>query len=140
MTNVERVRRKARQKLAEQRGIVRSLLKTREQIVGSLFVRYAECGKKDCACSRGKRHGPYYILSTGPGAQGGSAYLDSIQAGRAHRLVRRNREYRNGLRQLRRVNADLVALLRRYRNEMANRGRSMLGLSAARANRKKSLV
>jgi hypothetical protein len=137
MPNAERVRKQVRQKLADQRRIVRALLKLREQLGGSLFVRYAECGKEGCACRRGERHGPYYVLSMGAGVKGGFAYLDAAQAKRAHRFVHRRREYQHGLRQLRQVNADLVVLLRRYRYEMANLGRSKLGLPTVRIGARK---
>jgi hypothetical protein len=140
MPNAERIRKQVRQMLVDQRRVVRALLRLRAQLGGSLFVRYAECGKEGCACRHGERHGPYYVLSLGPGVADRFAYLDTAQANRARKLVHRNREYQSGLRQLRRINTDLVALLRRYRNEMSNRGRSTIGLRAIRGGRQKSVV
>ena len=64
-------------RLAEQRALVQSLLRLREQLQGSLFARYGECGKEGCVCRRGSKHGPYYVLSTRSGGQGGFAYLEA---------------------------------------------------------------
>ena len=119
-----------RARLAEQRALVGALLRLREQLQGSLFTRYAQCGKEGCACREGRLHGPYYVLSTRSGGAGGFAYLAGTQARRARDLVARHREFKQGLRRLRRVNLQLVELLRRYQGAMTRRGGQRLGLSA----------
>jgi len=35
----------------------------REVLRGSLMERYLTCGKPDCKCARGQRHGPVWYLS-----------------------------------------------------------------------------
>jgi hypothetical protein len=77
MLQAESLRRKIRARLAEQRALVAQLLKLREQLRGSLFVRYGQCGKEGCACRRGRRHGPYYVLSTRSAGRGGFAYVEA---------------------------------------------------------------
>ena len=119
-----------RARLAEQRALVGALLRLREQLQGSLFTRYAQCGKEGCACREGRLHGPYYVLSTRSGGAGGFAYLGGSQARRARDLVARHREFKQGLRRLRRVNLQIVELLRRYQGAMTRRGGQRLGLSA----------
>jgi hypothetical protein len=109
------LRDRIRETLAEQRALVARLLRLREQLAGSLFVRYGTCGKASCACrAEGRRHGPYYVLSTRSGGRGGFAYVDEPTARRARGRVARHREFRAGLARLRLVNEALVALLRRY--------------------------
>src|SRR5258708_25802495 len=63
------IRRRVREKLQEQRDLVEELLHQREQLQGSLFARWAVCGKEGCACREGRKHGPYYVLSTRSGGQ-----------------------------------------------------------------------
>ncbi len=130
MTDPEQIRQKVRARLAEQRVLVRALLRLREQLRGSLFTRYAQCGKEGCVCRQGRLHGPYYVLSTRSGGAGGFAYLAGAQARRARDLVGRHREFKQGLRRLRRVNRELVDLLRRYQQTMTRKGGQRLGLSA----------
>ena len=92
------IRDRIRATLAEQRQLVARLLRLREQLAGSLFVRYGTCGKPACACrTEGRRHGPYYVLSTRSGGEGGFAYVDEGTARKARARVARYREFRAGL-------------------------------------------
>jgi len=125
----EEIRRRVRVKLQEQRELVETLLREREQLQGSLFARWAVCGKEGCACRGGRKHGPYHVLSTRSGGKGGFAYLEDSQAAQARELVKRHRAFRNGMRRLGRVNEQVVALLRRYQAAMARQGRRRVGVA-----------
>jgi hypothetical protein len=125
----EEIRRRVRGRLAEQRKLVRALIAARAQLPGSLFVRYGLCGKEGCACRRGRRHGPYYILSRRSGGKGGFAYLDAARARAARGLVARARGFRSGMRRLQKVNVELLDLLRRYQLGMARRGTQRIGVA-----------
>ncbi len=127
MTAVE-IREKVRARLQEQRHLVEDLLRRREQLAGSLFVRYGVCGKEGCVCRTGRKHGPYYVLSTRSAGRGGFAYLDASQIGEARELVKAYREYRAGMRRLRAVGGQLVSLLRRYQEATTRRGTRRVGL------------
>lgn len=130
----EGLRERIQARLVEQRVLVRSLLKLREQLAGSLFARYGECGKEGCACRQGQKHGPYYVLSTRSGGKGGFTYLEETQAEEVRGLVKSHREYKAGMGRLRKLNADLVVLLKRYQAASARRVGKRLGvLSPGRA-------
>lgn len=133
------IRSRIRGRLAEQSALVRALLRLREQLQGSLFTRYGECGKEVCACRQGRRHGPYYVLSTRSRGKAGFAYLTQAQLERARDLVGRYREFRSGLRRLKRLNLDLVELLRRYQETMSRKGGHRLGLVARSRSKKLDL-
>ena len=124
---LERLRLKTRRLVTEQKALVQTLLRLREHLGGSLIVRWAECGKEGCACQRGDRHGPYYILSNRSGGQGGYTYLQEPQVARARDLVQRHRRFQDGLRRLKRINEGLVVALRRYREAAGRRGLRTLG-------------
>jgi len=126
----EAIRRRVLARLDEQRRLVESLLELREQLPGSLFTRYGLCGKPSCACRQGDRHGPYYVLSTRSGGRGGFAYLESSQVREARSLVSRFRTFRRGLARLRRLNEDLVKLLKRYQAAQSRRGGTRVGVTA----------
>ncbi len=129
MANPEQIRRRVRVQLREQRLLVEMLLRLREQLQGSLFARYGVCGKENCICRQGRKHGPYYVFSTRSGGKGGFSYLKGSRARAAQTLVRRHRAFKEGLRRLKRVNAQLVDLLRRYQEAMAQRGEIRMGLA-----------
>jgi hypothetical protein len=124
------LRQRVRARLQEQRALVEDLLRRREQLAGSLFVRYGVCGKAGCACRTGQKHGPYYVLSTRSGGQGGFAYLAASQMAEARALVKAFREYRAGMRRLRKVSEQIVVLLRRYQDETARQGSRRVGMGA----------
>jgi hypothetical protein len=129
----EQIRGRIRETLAQQRRLVSSLLTLREQLHGSLFVRYGQCGKAGCACqAEGQRHGPYYVLSTRSGGRGSFSYLDAPTAREARQRVARYREFRAGLKGLQRVNGSLVDLLRRYQQAQLKKTVRRLGLPAAK--------
>jgi hypothetical protein len=120
MTSIEQTREQIRRRLQEQRQLTQFLLRQREQLGGSLFIRYGVCGKADCACRNGKGHGPYYVWSTRSGGAGGFIYLSRDEWEKAKDLVARSREFRRGLMRLRRVSAEVTSLLRRYQEKSSN--------------------
>jgi Family of unknown function (DUF6788) len=44
-------------------GLLKLLPPLREVLRGSLTERFLTCGKPDCRCARGERHGPIWYLS-----------------------------------------------------------------------------
>ena len=122
------IRQRVRARLRAQQALVEKLLRRRELLAGSLFMRWGVCGKKGCICQAGQKHGPYYVLSTRSGGQGGFAYLDEQQMAEARTLVRDYREYRRGLKRLRWVNERLLDLLRRYQEATVRRGGRKVGV------------
>jgi hypothetical protein len=122
------IRERVRTRLHEQRELVEELLRRREQLAGSLFVRFGVCGKEGCVCRTGQKHGPYYVLSTRSAGRGGFAYLDPSQVAEARELVRAYREYRAGMRRLRTLGEQIVSLLRRYQEATTRQGTRRVGL------------
>ena len=133
MRGTEELRKRVRIRLGEQRTLVQSLLRQRELLRGSVFARWGECGKEGCACRQGRKHGPYYVLSMRSGGKGAFAYLEGARLDRARSLVERYREFRRGLRRLKKLNLELVDLLHRYQDAMTRKGGQRLGVEAGRA-------
>jgi hypothetical protein len=125
----ETIRERVRARLREQRALVEKLLRRREQLAGSLFMRWGVCGKKGCVCQTGQKHGPYYVLSNRSGGKGAFSYLDAGRMSEARSLVRAHREYRADMRRLRKVNQQVVDLLRRYQAATARRGGRRVGIT-----------
>jgi len=133
MLSSDTLRRRVRERLAEQRALVATLLQLRQQLQGSLFVRYGQCGKEHCVCRQGRGHGPYYVLSGGAGS---FTYVEGADVPRVRRLVDRYRAFRRGFRQLRRLNEELVELLKRYQATSAREGGRGLRLGPVRGQKR----
>src|SRR5271169_6232446 len=130
MRPADDLRRRIQMRVAAQRTLVRSLLEQREQLQGSLFARYGECGKETCACRRGHKHGPYYVLSVRSGGKGAFSYLEGSRLKQARSLVERYKTFRRGLKRLRTLNLEIVDLLRRYQAEMTRKAGRRLGVTS----------
>jgi len=130
MPTPETLRRRIEARLGEQRRLVTQLLELREQLPGSLFARYGRCGKSTCACSDGRGHGPYYVLSNRSGGRGTFTYIGKGQITKTRELVHRYKRFRTGLERLHSLNEDLVKLLRKYQQHSAARASQTLSSRA----------
>ena len=64
----------------ERRDLLREMSKLALMMRGSFFQRYSTCSRPDCACHRGKRHGPRcYVAVTQEKIQK-QHYVPNVQA------------------------------------------------------------
>jgi Family of unknown function (DUF6788) len=122
MTRTAALRKRVQAYLVEQRELVRTLLKLRAQLQGSVFSRYGECGKQGCACQTGEKHGPYYVLSSRSAGKGTFVYLDGERVDEVKDLVKQSRAFRQGMARLRKLNQELVVALKSYQKATARTG------------------
>jgi hypothetical protein len=127
MTRAAALRKRVQAYLVEQRELVRTLLKLRAQLTGSVFARYGECGKAGCACQAGEKHGPYYVLSSRSAGKGTFVYLDGERVDEVKDLVHQSRAFRQGMARLRKLNQELVVALKSYQKATARTGVRRLG-------------
>ena len=132
--STSQLRKRIQVQLREQRSLTQSLLALREQIRGSLFVRYGKCGKAECGCRLGRGHGPYYVFSSGSRGRGAFAYLAEQDVDVAKQLIDRSRSFQKTMRRLKKVNDELVILLRRYQAEAGRVGARRLGIAVVAKN------
>jgi hypothetical protein len=122
MADLVRLERGIRVSLTEHESLVDALLQEREQIRGSLFSRFAVCGKPNCACAQGEKHGPYYVLSNRSGGEGAFIYLKEEQVSRVRELVDRHRRFKKGLKRLKGLSSRLHTLFEQYEATAARAG------------------
>ncbi|MBK5256473.1 MAG: hypothetical protein JJE39_10605 [Vicinamibacteria bacterium] len=128
MTDLVQLEQGIRDRLIEHESLVDALLQEREQIRGSLFSRFAACGKSNCACAQGEKHGPYYVLSNRSGGEGTFIYLKEDQVGRVRELVNRHRRFRKGLKRLKGLSTRLHALFEKYESSATLAGFRQAGI------------
>ena len=122
MADLVRLERGIRVSLTEHESLVDALLQEREQIRGSLFARFAVCGKANCACAQGDKHGPYYVLSNRSQGEGVFIYLKDEQVSRVKELVDRHRRFKKGLKRLKGLSLKLHSLFEQYETTAARAG------------------
>jgi len=81
-----------------------------EAIRASVVERYGTCGKPNCACHQGRRHGPYYYLTQclAPGRM--QTFLLKTEAGQqaARAATAAFTEFYEGLEELSQINTELL--------------------------------
>jgi hypothetical protein len=129
MADLVRLEKGIRDRLIEHESLVDALLQEREQIRGSLFSRFAVCGKAGCCCAQGEKHGPYYVLSNRSAGEGGFVYLKGEQVSRVRELVDRHRRFKKGLKRLKGLSDRLHDLFVRYESSATAAGSRQAGLN-----------
>lgn len=130
MADLVRLEKGIRNRLSEQESLVTALLQEREQIRGSLFSRFAVCGKETCACAQGQKHGPYYVLSNRSSGVGSFVYLKEDQVSRVRELVNRHRRFKKGLKRLKGLSSKLHEMFARYETSAAQAGSRQAGMAS----------
>jgi hypothetical protein len=128
MADLFRLEKGIRDRLTEHESLVLALLSEREQIKGSLFSRFAVCGKLNCACAQGEKHGPYYVLSNRSGGEGAFVYLKDDQVSRVRELVNRHRRFKKGLKKLKGLSSKLHEMFERYETSATLAGSRQAGM------------
>jgi hypothetical protein len=66
LAKIFNLRRKPTLALRQRRqGLLRSLKIPPDLLRASFVERFTTCGKPNCCCARGERHGPFYYLAVG---------------------------------------------------------------------------
>ena len=128
MADLFRLEQGIRVSLLKHDSLVDALLQERTQIRGSLFSRFAMCGKANCACAQGEKHGPYYVLSNRSGGEGAFVYLKQEQVSRVRELVNRHRRFKKGLKRLKGLSSKLHVLFEKYESSAARAGSRQVDL------------
>lgn len=93
-----------------------SLLDLKDLFAASLSVVYRSCGKKTCACARGKPHGPYFFLSIQSAGRNDRYHVSGEAAERMKPALERYRRFLLALRRLRSLDREIETLVRRLQS------------------------
>ncbi len=85
---------------------------------GSLARLYVRCGREDCRCAQGRKHGPYLYVSIFEGRRSKSVYVPQRLEAQVRRWVQNGQAVQRDMLEITRLNAEL---LRRAREADAKR-------------------
>lgn len=115
--HLSRLRQKVLQSRQMRGKYIENLLHPKPMIIGSLYEVYKTCGKPNCSCKKGKRHGPFPMLSV------------SISGKRSTKMVRKEdlpavkekagayQSFQQGLAKVRKLNKAIDTLLEEIKSE-----------------------
>ncbi len=69
------------------RGQLPDRVRLPPMLAGSLVEQYVTCGKPNCRCSRGQKHGPLYYLYWKERGQSRSLYVPRDKVGELRRQI-----------------------------------------------------
>jgi len=103
-------------------GLTKLLPPLREILRGSLMERYLTCGKPDCKCARGERHGPVWYLSVSlDQARRTGSTVPSHQVEQVRRWIENYHGVKDRLEKISDINRELLRRekgLKRHRNKV----------------------
>jgi len=91
-------------------AVLRQLAVPPDLLRGSYVQRFTTCGKSNCCCAQGQRHGPFYYLvsNLAPGHVLKFLLKQSPQQAAAQQAVHHYQRHWEGLEELSQINAELL--------------------------------
>lgn len=111
MARIHSFRRKSTLALRQHRQTLVHLLKVPpDSIRGSVVERFGTCGKSNCACHSGSKHGPYYYLTQCIAVGHVRKFLlkQEVVQKRARQAVKAFSDFYDLLEELSQINAELL--------------------------------
>jgi len=111
MARVYPLRRKSTLALRQRKAaLVRRLALPPQLIRASVVERFGTCGKSNCACHQGQKHGPYYYLTQclAPGRMQKFLLKSPEAQQRARGATEAFNQFYEGLEELSQINTELL--------------------------------
>ncbi len=111
MAKIYRLRRTSTLALRQRKAaLLRQLAIPPHLLRGSYVERFTTCGKANCACAQGQKHGPFYYLVSGLAAGHVLKFLLKTPAQRhdGEQAVMAYQQLWEGLEELSQINAELL--------------------------------
>ena len=94
-----------------------SLLQGKSMIHGLPHFIYRKCGKKNCKCAKGNRHGPYAALSINKNGKQRIAIIRKSDTYPVMKEAKRYRYFQETLSKIRKINREIDTLLEKVKVE-----------------------
>ena len=111
MAKIFKLRRTSTLALRQRKAaLLRQLTVPADLLRASFVERFTTCGKPNCACAQGQRHGPFYYLTSNlaPGHILKFLLKDPARQQAAQQAVRHYQIHWEGLEELSQINAELL--------------------------------
>ena len=107
---------KIRQRIS-QLGSARKILETKIMNTGSLvkasyYERFIVCGKPNCKCARGEKHGPVPWVTAGKGKGIVSTSVPAENVPQVKEMVQSYKDFRNAQKEIKKINAEIDKLIK----------------------------
>ena len=106
---------KIRQRIS-QLGSTRKILETKIMNTGSMvkasyYERFIVCGKPNCKCTRGEKHGPVPWVTAGKGKGTVSTSVPAENVIKVKEMTQNYKEFRNAQKEIKKINGEIEKLI-----------------------------
>jgi len=99
--NISTIRKKIYFLEQQRKKTLEYLLHPKEMVYGSIYSAYKKCGNKNCRCTKGELHGPFYYLSR---KEDGVTKLTFIRKADEDRITSQAENYRKYIKAMAKLN------------------------------------
>ncbi|NVM55950.1 MAG: hypothetical protein HWN66_19790 [Candidatus Helarchaeota archaeon] len=92
-------------------------LNIKKMKLGSLIKHYKKCGNPNCACTKGKLHGPYWYLVYKENNKQVLHYVHQKDLSKVRKLAESYKAFQKNMAKIRKFNKSILALLDKIRSE-----------------------
>jgi len=108
---------KIRQRIS-QLGTKRKILETRIMNTGimvkaSYYERFIVCGKPNCKCTRGEKHGPVPWVTGGKGKKTISTSVPAENVTKVKEMAQNYKDFRNDQKEIEKINEEIDKLIQK---------------------------
>lgn len=108
---------KTRQRIS-QLGSARKILETRIMNTGSIvkasyYERFIVCGKPNCKCARGEKHGPVPWVTAGKGKEIVSTSVSAENVVKVKEMTQNYKDFRNAQKEIKKINGEIDKLIQK---------------------------
>lgn len=97
------------------------IMKTGDMLKASYYERYIVCGKPNCRCARGEKHGPIPCVTVGKGKVATSTSVPAENVAEVKEMTQNYKEFREAQKEIKKINKEIDRLIQKIL-QMKDRG------------------
>lgn len=107
--DLSRTRQKISQLGAARKALETKIMKTGNMLKASYYERFIVCGKPNCKCTRGEKHGPVPWVTAGKG--GVSTSVPAENVAKVKEMTQNYKDFRDAQKEIREINKEIDKLI-----------------------------
>ncbi len=99
-------------RLSEERSLLERIIMNRDRLIkGSLVWNWNVCGKKNCCCKKGKKHGPFPNLSVSIEGRTRMVFVPKDELVRVEKLAGNYKRFRKARARIVEINQEILSVI-----------------------------
>lgn len=117
--DLSRTKQKISQLWTARKALETKIMKTGNMLKASYYERFIVCGKPNCKCARGEKHGPVPWVTAGKG--GVSTSVPAENVAKVKEMTQNYKDFRDAQKEIKKINSEIDKLIQKIL-QMKERG------------------